>query len=256
MSEPGQAETPKISEVDISRQKLVKATDSFMDKVTNAGAFILKWGVGMPTGIAAEFLGAPSNIFTKGALIASAGVLDKVTSKFPDKRPMRLLKGLSEGLWKGGAFGLTSSIAINTIYPQETVFYGPNGQEIFRESQIMLYPDLDHQQKVDSIKAMKNVSGTADSIGNFFNNLGLAPVFNKLGLPNVGASMGNKLPTEVVTDLITQSPHPDIEFTKSLVSTAWVFKPEQAFNNMADKLNTLQSSIFNVQNQAVNAITP
>jgi hypothetical protein len=79
---------------------------------------LLKYGAG-GISLAAEIVGLPVLWPAKLALIGAGYGLDRLGRRHPEGRVGRLTKALGEGLWKGGAFGLISSIVLNTVVPKE-----------------------------------------------------------------------------------------------------------------------------------------
>lgn len=79
---------------------------------------LLKYGAG-GISLAAEIIGLPVLWPAKLVLIAAGYGIDKLSTKEPKGRLGKLTKALGQGLWKGGAFGLVSSIILNTVVPKE-----------------------------------------------------------------------------------------------------------------------------------------
>jgi len=99
---------------------LGKAANTALDKISQAGYYVMKYGVGMPVGFAAELVGPATMWLPKIAVIGAGYGLDKLGSRHPDGKIARLVKGLGEGLWKGGAVGLAANIVADKIMPGTT----------------------------------------------------------------------------------------------------------------------------------------
>jgi hypothetical protein len=96
---------------------LGKAADRALDKISQAGYYVLKYGVGMPLGFAAELVGPATLWLPKVALLAAGYGLDKLGGLHPGGKIARLVKGLGEGLWKGGGLGLVTGLVADKLLP-------------------------------------------------------------------------------------------------------------------------------------------
>ena len=112
---------PKIPEVKMPDMNAVgKAADNALDRLSQGGYYVMKYIVGMPLGFAAELVGPATMWLPKVALIGAGYGLDKLGSRHPDGRIARLVKGLGEGLWKGGAFGFLANAVVDKLAPGST----------------------------------------------------------------------------------------------------------------------------------------
>jgi len=114
MSEPGRSENLGQSPEALSRANLAKSMDNFSGRMFKAGANILRLGVG--TGVAAAEVLVPTSLWLPkiGAIVVGYG-LDRLGRTNPNSKAAILAQKIGEGAWKGGAFGLASSLVLNTV---------------------------------------------------------------------------------------------------------------------------------------------
>jgi hypothetical protein len=121
MSEPGRNENFNQSPEALSRADLAKSMDSFSERMFKAGANILRFGAGAGTAVG-EILIPNSLWFIKLGAIANGILLHEVGRRNPNSKLSFLAQRLGEGMWKGGAFGLASSIVMDTVIEPQARF--------------------------------------------------------------------------------------------------------------------------------------
>lgn len=110
----------RLEEGELMKKKLAGEMDSFNTRLFKAGLNVFKWGVAYPAGFIAEYLMPPgTGWLTRLVPIGIGFGLEKLAKLKPDYEKSKFTKLvgiLGGGLYRGGAFGIASSMVLNTIF--------------------------------------------------------------------------------------------------------------------------------------------